>query len=108
LRRASPRDEWYFPFDRTDLLTGYCGEIPPSGKKEVAMSIPAVWPGDSVPYFHDSNRGAPGHMIVHQQDEVDPTSRCLKPNCTHFVEIAIPRVPEHRVFTLTKKPMGGR
>jgi hypothetical protein len=94
--------------DRTDLLNVYYSKIPPSGKKQLAMSISAVRPGDNVSYFHNSVRGAAGYMVVHRQEEVDPTSRWLKRNCTHFVKIIIPRVPEDKVFTLTKLPRGGR
>lgn len=88
--------------DRTDLLNGYYSKIPPSGKKELAMSISAVRPGANIGYFHNSIRGAAGQMVVHRYEETDPTSRWLKRNCTHFVTVIIPRVPEDRVFTLTK------
>jgi hypothetical protein len=94
--------------DRTDLMTGYYARIPPSGKKLLAMSISAVRPGDNVGYFHDPTRGAAGHMVVHRLDESDPASRWLTRNCTHFVKIIIPRVPEDRVFKLTKLPRGSR
>jgi hypothetical protein len=93
--------------DRTDLVNVYYSKIPPSGKKELAMSLSAVRPGDNVGYFHNSNRGAAGHMVVHRLEETDPTSRWLKRNCTHFVKIIMPRVPEDQVFTLTKPSRGG-
>jgi hypothetical protein len=92
--------------DRTDLLDVYYDKIPPSGKKELAISISAVRPGDNIGYFHNSSRGAAGHMVVHRRDETDPSSRWLKHNCTHFVKIIIPRVPEDRVFALIKLPSG--
>jgi hypothetical protein len=94
--------------DRTDLVNGYYDKIPPSGQKQLAMSISAVRPGDNIGYFHNSKKGAAGHMVVHRQDETDPTSRWLKRNCTHFVKIIIPRVPEDEVFKLTKVPPGKR
>lgn len=94
--------------DRTDLLNGYYSRIPPSAKKELAMSISAVRPGANIGYFHNSIRGAAGQMIVHRYEETDPTSRWLKHNCTHFVTVIIPRVPEDEVFKLTKLPRGGR
>lgn len=94
--------------DRTDLVNVYYSKIPPSGEKELAMSISAVRPGDNIGYFHNSKLGAAGHMVVHRQDESDPSSRWLKRNCTHFVKIVIPRVPEDQVFKLTKLPRGSR
>jgi hypothetical protein len=94
--------------DHTDLVNEYYNDIPPGGLKQVAMSISAVRPGDNIGYFHNSRYGAAGHMVVHRQDEADPSSRWLKHNCTHFVQIIIPRVPEDRVFKLTKLLQGDR
>ena len=87
-------------------MTDYYAKIPANRKKVLAMSISAAPPGDKVSYFHSTARGASGNMIVHRLEETDPASRWLKRNCTHFVEIIIPRVPKDRVFTLTKVPQG--
>jgi len=96
--------------DRSDLAdptNGYYSKITPAtAAKVLAMSISAVFPGGNVSYFHSTARGASGHMIVHRLLENDQASRWLKRNCTHFVEIIIPRVPKDGVFTLTRLPQG--
>lgn len=92
--------------DRTDLATNYYARIPPRYEKVLAMSVSAASPGGNVSYFRNSVRGAEGHVIVHRLQETDATSRWLKRNCTHFVNVVIPRNPRDQVFKLTKLPRG--
>ncbi len=95
-----------FYVDRTDLMTGYYPRIQAGKRREVAMSLSANPPGDNVCYFRSTKVGAAGHLIVHK--EGDEKERWLQRNCTHFVEIIIPRTPKDGVLKLTKLPPGAR
>ena len=85
--------------DRNDLLTEYYQRIPRGKAREVAMSISAAAPGDTVDYFRHAKFGAAGHYVVHREAE---ENRWLQRNSTHFVKIIIPRTPRDRVFMLTR------
>jgi hypothetical protein len=64
------------------------------------MSISAAAPGAKIYYFNPGNPSAAGIVPVHL--EGDKTKRWLRRNCTHFVQIIIPRRPVDDVFQLNR------
>lgn len=87
-------------FDRTDLVYGYYQRFPAGAKPVLYMSISAAPPGEYVKYFDPGDAGAGGMVSVHLDG--DKTSRWLRRNGTHFVQIIIPRRPVEDVFKLKR------
>jgi hypothetical protein len=87
-------------FDRTDLVNGYYQRFPAGANPVLYMSISAAAPGEYVRYFEAGDAGARGMVAVHL--EADKTRRWLRHNCTHFVQIIVPRRPVDGVFRLTQ------
>ena len=86
-------------FDRTDLVDGYYPKLPPDAPGTLYLSISAAAPGPHVSYFGaDDDNSA----VVPIHTKADGTSRWLKRNATHFVQIIIPRTPGDDVFRLKK------
>ena len=88
-----------FYIDRTDLVEGYYSRFPAGVKPVLYLSISAASPGRNVKYFAADKEGAEQWVPLHLAD--DQTSRWLKRNTTHFVEMIIPRRPGKDLFKLT-------
>lgn len=86
-------------FDRTDLFEGYYKLLPKTTDPTLFMSISAASPGKNINYFEREKAGAEQWIPVHLEGE--QTSRWLKRNTTHFVQIIIPRRPGKDVFRLS-------
>ena len=86
-------------FDRTDLYEGYYALLPNKTDPTLFMSISAASPGKNINYFEREKTGAEQWIPMHLQGT--ETSRWLKRNTTHFVQIIIPRRPGSDVFRLT-------
>jgi pimeloyl-ACP methyl ester carboxylesterase len=82
--------------DRTDLYNRFYNDV----RRRLAISISASPPGANVRYFDSASEGARGYLVVHAADETANTSlpARLRRNCTHFLDIVIPRQPIDRVF----------
>ena len=87
-------------FDRTDLVEGYYPRFSAGANPVLYMSISAAAPGAKIHYFEADNPSAAGMVQVHL--EGDRTKRWLRHNCTHFVQIIVPRRPVDDVFKLTR------
>lgn len=87
--------------DRTDLLERYYGKIRGDVAHILNLSISASPPGPNVQYFSELKSGARGVVTVHSQYD-SPQFRWLQRNSTHFIEIVIPRVPQDKVFKVTR------
>ena len=86
-------------FDRTDLFEGYYGLLPKGTEPKLYMSISAASPGKNINYFEREKTGAEQWVPVHLEGA--KTSRWLRRNTTHFVQMIIPRRPGTDVFKLT-------
>jgi pimeloyl-ACP methyl ester carboxylesterase len=86
--------------DRTDLVEGYYPRFSAGVNPILYMSICAAAPGAKIYYFDPGNPSAAGIVPVHL--EGDKTKRWLRRNCTHFVQIIIPRRPVGDVFELNR------
>jgi pimeloyl-ACP methyl ester carboxylesterase len=92
-----------FFIDRDDLMLGYYPILSKNALRQVEMSISAAKPGRNVTYFEKEKVGATGTVVVHRENDDERTDlpvRLLR-NCTHLVEIIIPRTPIDKVFTIT-------
>lgn len=90
--------------DRNDLMFGFYPLMKSGEKQQLAMSISAAPPGRNVTYFEKTNVGAKGHVVVHRFDDdkrEDLEARLIR-NCTHLVEIIIPRQPIDKVFSVSQ------
>jgi len=92
-----------FFVDRTDLMGKYYGMIGKDENKVVAISLSASDPGKNVHYFDAQKVGAAGNLVVHRASDdrqkiLGP--QCLRRNCTHLVEIIIPRRGIDKVFKI--------
>ncbi len=102
---TSRRDMRCLFIDRSDLMTGYYPRVEAGRERVVAMSISAAPAGNNVRHFDSSEAGAPGHLIVHREDDEERETigaARLRRNMTHLVRIVVPRVPQAKVFTLTQ------
>lgn len=89
--------------DRTDLLENFYRHVIKPEKKKLAVSVSAAAIGPNVRYFDKTREGARGHIIMHEQNEArrDELDARLHRNCTHLVELILPRQPIDKVFRLS-------
>jgi hypothetical protein len=90
--------------DRTDLMFGFYPLMKSAERQQLAMSISAAPPGRNITYFEKTNVGAKGHVVVHRFDDdkrEDLEARLIR-NCTHLVEIIIPRRAVDKVFSVSR------
>jgi pimeloyl-ACP methyl ester carboxylesterase len=90
--------------DRTNLFEKYYAQLPAGLAKQVALSLSAAAPGADVSYFSDTKVGAEGSLVIHDED-VDARAGLparFHRNCTHLLEIIIPREPTDGVFSISQ------
>lgn len=79
---------------------GFYDNVTKDQLQALAFTVTAEDPGERVAYFSRTKGGKRGVIALHDRDS--KTNRWLTKNCTHFVELIIPRAAADNVFTLKR------
>jgi len=90
--------------DHTDLIQGFYPRMRAAKKPQLAARISAAALGENIRYFDSALHTAAGYLVVHDEDVTRRTGLIgrLFRNCTHLVEVIIPRQPIDKVFKLSR------
>lgn len=108
-----------FYVNRYKLIREFYGRELKGREKILNATLSAIPPGSNVRYFSAYDHAAKGRMAVHRLPGVDAgidvgsenfdwlksyddEQKWLHRNCTHYVQIIVPRMPIDKVFTLKR------